>query len=110
MKTTVEKLVLFTAVVFVIALAGSGQALGQDGLALFTAKGCTACHGPKGDKPIMPIYPIVNGQSEAYILQQLNDFKSKKRGNGQSQLMWGMAATLTDDDIKKLAKYLATVK
>ena len=35
------------------------------GAALYKDKTCNACHGPKGDKPLMPNYPKVAGQNAA---------------------------------------------
>ncbi len=40
---------------------------------------CAACHGPGGAKPIAGNYPKLAGQGEAYLVKQLQDYKSGKR-------------------------------
>lgn len=97
-------------VVALMALTGGEQAKAQAGKTLYTAKGCMACHGPDGKTPIMPLYPKLAGQNAPYLVAQLKDFKSQKRKSGQSALMWGMAATLSEADMKAIADYLSKVK
>lgn len=95
-------LVLFCAAV---AVAQSAQA-GKD---LYVAKGCVSCHGPDGKKPLQPLYPKLAGQSAPYLVQQMKAFKTQERKNGQSVLMFGMSAQLSDSDMEKLAAYLSQV-
>ena len=107
--------------VFMFSLAGiaamamitafqTGEAKAQDGKNLYMTKGCMACHGADGKAPIMPIYPKLNGQNSAYLVAQMQAFKTQQRKGGQAALMWGMAAQLSDDDMKKIADYLQGVK
>jgi len=79
------------------------------GAALYTAKGCNACHGAEGKAPIMSVYPKVSSLSEAYIVNQLKDIKSGARANGQSAVMKGVMAAVSDDDMAKIAKYLSAI-
>lgn len=65
---------------------------------------CAACHGPDGNSPIS-INPKLADQHPEYLVKQLNDFKSGKRANA---VMSGMAAGLSDDDIKNLAAYFSS--
>ena len=95
---------------FAIALAFAGTAQAQDGKALFTSKGCPACHGPDGGKPLGPGYPKTKGQDETYIINQIKAFKSGERKGGQSALMAPMAATLNDAEAAAIAKYLSSLK
>jgi cytochrome c553 len=67
---------------------------------------CAACHGANGISAI-PMYPNLAGQKEAYLLKQLQDFKS---GNRNNAVMKGMAMTLSDADMENLAAYYAQMK
>ena len=78
-----------------------------EGAAFFAAKGCIACHGADGNTPVTPNYPKVAGQNREYVVNQLKDFKSATRTNGLAAVMSGMVATLTDEDIEKLADFLS---
>ena len=110
MQTSFAKALVLAALTAAVVLISGGNAMAQDGKALYMTKGCMACHGADGKAPIMPVYPKIAGQNAAYIEQQLNDFKTNKRTNGQSALMLGMTAPLTPAEIKALAAYLSAVK
>ncbi|THF61008.1 c-type cytochrome [Pseudothauera rhizosphaerae] len=81
-----------------------------DGAALYTEKTCAACHGPKGDKPLLPVYPKIAGQNAAYAEQQMKDIKSGARNNGQTAAMKGVMHLVNDEEIKVLAAYLESLK
>lgn len=98
---------LGTSVATVILLTFSGSALAADGAALYTAKGCGACHGADGKTPIMPLYPKVAGQSKEYVTQQMNDIKSGARSNGQSIAMKAIMASVSDEETAAIADYLS---
>jgi cytochrome c len=82
----------------------------MDGAALYKDKTCNACHGPKGDKTLMPNYPKVAGQNAAYIEQQMKDIKSGARANGQSAAMKGVMHLVNDAEIKAISEYLSKLK
>jgi cytochrome c553 len=65
---------------------------------------CTMCHlgGFSGQNEI----PKVAGQQYEYIVKQLSDFKARKRTNDAGN-MTSVANTLSDEDIKNLANYIA---
>ncbi len=88
----------------------AAPALAADGAALYKDKTCNACHGPKGDKPLMPNYPKVAGQNAAYIEAQMKDIKSGARANGQSAAMKGVMHLVNDEEIKVIADYLSKLK
>jgi cytochrome c len=106
------RLTLIVPMLFAVALAFafSGTAQAQDGKALYTSKGCPACHGPDGGKPLGPGYPKTKGQDETYIINQIKAFKSGERKGGQSALMAPMANMLSDAEAGAIAKYLANLK
>lgn len=80
-----------------------------DGAALYKSKTCVACHGKDGKTPIMPNYPKIAGQNEAYVLQQMKDIKSGARSNGQSAAMKGVMHLVSDEEMQALAKYVASL-
>jgi cytochrome c553 len=65
---------------------------------------CQSCHGDKGAKPILPEYPVLAGQYTDYIEHTLKDYRAGKRSN---PVMKAQAATLSDADIKALARYFS---
>ena len=67
---------------------------------------CAACHGANGISAI-PTYPNLAGQKEAYIVAQLKAFKSGARDNA---IMKPMATMLTEEDMKNVAAYYASLK
>ena len=88
----------------------SSTAFAADGKALYTAKGCMACHGMDANTPIMPLYPKIGGQSKEYTTQQMKDIKSGARNNGQTAAMKGIMAGVSDEEIAALSEYLAGLK
>ena len=81
-----------------------------DGAKLYVEKTCVACHGPTGDKPLLPMYPKIAGQNAAYAEQQMKDIKSGARNNAMSAAMKGIMHLVNDEEIKVLAKYLSEMK
>ncbi len=96
--------------VVVVALLGAKPAVAKTGKELYVTKGCPACHGADGKAPLQPIYPKMNGQNAQYLVATLKAYKVQERKGAQAMLMWGMAAQLNDDEMKKIANYLSKVK
>jgi cytochrome c553 len=67
---------------------------------------CAACHGADGNSG-SPANPKLSAQHPEYIAKQLAEFKSGKRANA---VMQGMAAGLSDADMKNISAWLATQK
>ena len=65
---------------------------------------CSACHGADGNSAITT-NPKLAHQHPEYLVKQLQEFKSGKRANA---VMSGMAATLSEDDMKNVAAWLST--
>jgi len=65
---------------------------------------CTMCHlgGFAGQNEI----PRVAGQHYEYVVKQLSDFKARRRTNDAGN-MTSVANTLSDEDIRNLAQYVA---
>lgn len=67
---------------------------------------CSACHTADGSRGAAN-YPILQGQHPEYLSKQLLEFKSGKRKNA---VMSGMAAPLSDADIRNLSAFYASKK
>lgn len=65
---------------------------------------CIACHTTDGSRG-SPANPILQGQHPDYLVKQLIEFKTDKR---PSPVMKGMAAALTEQDMKNVAAFYAT--
>ena len=65
---------------------------------------CAACHTADGSRGT-PANPILQGQIPEYLVKQLQDFKSGKRDNA---IMKGMAATLSEADMRNVAAFYAS--
>ncbi len=99
------------ALVALAALAAPALAApAADGAKLYTEKTCNACHGPAGNKALMPDYPKIAGQNAKYIERQMLDIKSGARANGNSAAMKGVMHLVNDDEIKALADYISKLK
>ena len=86
-------------------LATAGKALYEEGNRATGVPGCVGCHLPGGAGSER--YPRLAGQPQAYIVQQLTDFKSGTRSNDRAHVMRAVAGRLTDDEIRSVADYLA---
>lgn len=82
-----------------------GEALAMTGDGRTTA--CIVCHGPKlaGLGPV----PRIAGHSPNYIVRQLAGFQVGARNSDMDQLMKGVVAPLTQDDIISLAAYVSSL-
>jgi cytochrome c553 len=67
------------------------------------AVACGACHTQDGSRG-SPANPILQGQHPEYIVKQLTEFKAGKRKNA---IMSGMAAGLSEEDMKHIAAFYA---
>jgi cytochrome c553 len=65
---------------------------------------CAACHTNDGSRG-SPANPILQGQHPEYLVKQLTEFKSGKRANA---IMQGMAATLSEEDMRNVAAFYAS--
>jgi cytochrome c553 len=66
---------------------------------------CIGCHGIPGYKTAFPAtyhVPKIAGQQPAYIVNALKAYKSGERSHPS---MRGIAASLTEEDMKELADY-----
>jgi cytochrome c553 len=69
-----------------------------------TAQVCAACHSADGTRGISA-NPILQGQHPEYLVKQLSEFKAGKR---QNPIMQGMAAALSEEDMRNVAAFYAS--
>ena len=66
---------------------------------------CAACHGADGNST-NPEWPKLAGQSESYLIKQLNEYRNDKRKNA---VMGSMAKAIdSDEDVLHIAAYFAS--
>ncbi len=75
---------------------------------------CAACHAADGNS-VIPANPKLAGQHAEYIYKQLSQFKApadpkKPENSRKNAVMNGVAANLSDDDMKSLAAYFSSQK
>ncbi|MCX7251871.1 MAG: c-type cytochrome [Burkholderiales bacterium] len=91
-----------------LSLSAHAQAVKPDlgkGAASF-GQVCAACHAADGNS-VIGANPKLAGQHPEYLVKQLTEFKSGKRANA---VMSGMAATLSDEDMRNIGFWLASQK
>jgi cytochrome c553 len=84
------------------AAAAAKPDLGKGGA--ISSQVCAACHTADGSRG-SPANPILQGQHPEYLAKQLSEFKSGKRKNA---VMSGMAATLSEEDMRNVAAFYAS--
>ncbi len=89
-------------------LAKAGAAIYRGGYAERGISACMSCHGPKGSG-IPKHYPRVSAQHRGYLEQSLLDYKKGTR-NGYNGIMHSIAFSLSEQQIKELAAYMAGLK
>jgi cytochrome c553 len=95
------------SVIMLLALVACGQAVAQGDAAAGADKIaiCLACHGQDGNVSQLPNVPKIGGQSEKYLLKQMQDIKSGARA---APLMTGMLNTLDEQGLADVAAYYAS--
>jgi cytochrome c553 len=99
-----------------VKLAKTAEKLYRAGDATRGIAACAGCHSPTG-AGIPAQYPRIGGQHSEYVVTQLTAYKAGTRGgatkadnNASGKIMMGIAAKLTDAEIKALAQYTAGLK
>ena len=84
-----------------------GEQIYRGGIASKQVPACAGCHSPNG-AGIPAQYPRIGGQHAEYAESQLVSFRSGARAN--SAQMMGIAAKLSDQEIKAVSDYLAGLR
>jgi len=77
------------------------------GAELYKTKTCFTCHGADANSPIMPVYPRLAGQNAVYLTNQMKDIKSGARAHGQTMVMKGIMANVSDEEIQAIAEWIS---
>ena len=86
-----------------------GAAIASRGVPVQGVPSCEDCHGPTA-WPRNPAYPELAGQYVEYLELQLQLWKNGARGGSPyAHLMRGFAPKLTDDQIRDVARYYASL-
>jgi len=101
MKTASFVLVLLGSFVIANAIAAGDVKKGKA-----KTQACIACHGPVGDAKA-PSFPKLAGQNAAYLVKQLQDFKTGVR---KDATMNGMVQSLSPADMKNIGAFYASQK
>jgi len=87
--------------------AAAGNA--EKGKALYAK--CVSCHGAKAEKKGLGKSDVIAGWDAAKTEEALKGYKDgTRKGKGMEGVMKGQVAALSDEDIKALAAYIATLK
>ncbi len=99
---------IWTVVFLAIALGASATARAdaEAGKTTYAARGCIGCHGAGGVSTVTT-YPSLKGRGAAFIRKNLTDYRS---GALKNPVMNAMAAGLSDEEIRNLGDYIATLK
>ena len=89
------------------SFSDSSSKLYLNGKKLYTKKLCYTCHGIEGRHSIISSYPILNGQKNNYLLQQMMDIRDGKRNNGMSSMMRAVTLNVSDAEMVAIANYLS---
>jgi cytochrome c553 len=90
-------------------LAALGQKIWRGGIAGKSVAACAGCHGPDGAG--MPgQFPRLAGQFAEYVDAQLKLFRTGGRANDPNGMMRGVAARMSDQEIKAVAEYAAGLR
>lgn len=68
---------------------------------------CAACHGNKAQGK--PGFPSLNWMEEQVIIEALVDYKQMITRGDMSGIMFGQAATLTDEELVLMAKFIKEI-
>jgi cytochrome c553 len=90
-------------------LAAQGQKLWRGGNAASSVPACAGCHGPDG-AGIPSQFPRLAGQFAEYVEAQLKLFRASGRANDPNGMMRGVAARMSDQEIKAVAEYAAGLR
>ena len=96
-------------------LVETAQKIYRAGDAATGLPACSACHSPTG-AGIPRNYPRLSGQHADYTYAQLKAFKSGERGNdaagkdAQGKIMAGIAARMSDTQMKALSDYVSGLR
>jgi len=88
-------------------LVARGQEIFRGGNLETGMPACTGCHSPDGAGNAAAGFPHLGGQHATYVAKQLTNFREGERTNdGDSMIMRGIAAKLSNKDIAAVSSYI----
>ena len=96
-----KKTIIILATVLLASFSSPIIAAGDAEAGQIKSVTCMGCHGLAGNSNIAT-FPKLAGQGEAYLLKQLQNFKSGERNNA---IMAGVASLLSEQDMMDIAAY-----
>jgi cytochrome c553 len=90
-------------------LDARGEAIYLRGLTGKGVPACASCHGLHAEG-LAPTFPRLAGQHAAYIVMQLQDFRSGSRAGDLQGMMRSVSTRLTDRDMNAVAQYVAGLR
>jgi cytochrome c553 len=93
----------------VVATSADAQstAASDDAATKLASQVCSSCHGPGGNST-SPTFPKLAAQQQAYLVAQIQAFKSGGRGEQEAHdYMLGMTTLIDDATAAALARYFA---
>ena len=93
-----------------IAMLFAGSTLLMaDGAALYAK--CAGCHGQNGEKAALGKSAVIAGMDAAKVEELLKGYKAGTLNQyGMGALMKGQVASMSDEDIKAVSEYIASLK
>jgi len=95
-----------------------GEILYRVGNAETGVPACTGCHSPTGSGNAPAGYPALGGQHAAYLVKQLQAFRTgaddqdnpaARNNDGETRAMRGVAAHLSDREIRAVSNYISSL-
>ncbi len=83
-----------------------GEKIYRSGNAANGVSACIGCHGPSGLGNPAAQFPRISGQHAAYAEKALKDFRGKMRTNDMQEMMQGVAAKMSDEEIAAVAQHV----
>jgi cytochrome c553 len=86
-----------------------GKQIYDEGIPERNIEACARCHGPdgKGKWKNYALFPVIGGQHKAYLLKQLEDFKTSRRATDASGVMTLIGRNLKKAELDALTEYIA---
>ena len=98
---------IFSLVIIGAFLALSVSAFSTDGKTLF--KKCSACHGKDGSKKALGTGAPLKGQKADALFKKMKGYQDGTYGGKKKAIMKRNVAKLSDEQLKALAAYIATL-
>lgn len=92
------------------ALITQGSDLYRNGNLSREVSACIACHGPYAEGNQPAAYPSLHSQHADYLIKTLTDFKTGARTSNRENMMYMIAAKMTEADIKAVSYYISTMR